>query len=124
MNIPKTLDEAVNVLYKELEKDEQFFLEVKEGRKNLNVLHHTTGMQIRNSWGFWSGSELRDSFLDMDIFHADDMSGIILDKLQAKVRGKEFDLNKEIRRYQKHWEKIGVDCKEEVIKLRKREIRL
>ncbi len=40
--------------------------------------HHGLGMYLRNNWGLWGGSKLRQYFLRRNITHPDSMSGIIL----------------------------------------------
>lgn len=119
MDIPKTLDEAVDILYNEFKEETQFYSEIKEGKKDIGIFHHTTGMWIRNNWGLWKGSELRDFFFNLGVFHADDMSGIIFAKVQAKIRGEEYDLEKEIKRYEDYWIKKGISVVDEIEKLKK-----
>ena len=118
MKTPKTLDEAVEILYNEFAAEKDFYDEVREGKSDIVSLHHTTGSWIRNNWGLWAGSELRDSFFEMGLFHADDMSGIILGKVQARIRQDEFNLESEIKRYQNYWKEKGIDIQEEIQRLK------
>lgn len=57
--------------------DENFLndIKTKTPEEFANQFHHTTGMQIRNSYGFWKGdTDLYDYFISIGITSADDMS--------------------------------------------------
>jgi hypothetical protein len=63
-------------------------------------LHHSLGMWIRNNWGLWRNSKLKQYFLNNGIFHPDDMSGIILTSYHRYLNGKTIDLEEQIKKYQ------------------------
>lgn len=118
MSIPKTLDEAVEILYTDIKKQQKDFYEkVKNGQEKLSSYHHTTGRNIRNSWGLWAGSDLRDFFFDLGLYHADDMSGIIFESVQAKIRGNKFDVDAAVKYYQDFWEDQGINTQEKIKEL-------
>ena len=78
-NIPKTLEEAIIELDKELSSDDKSFL-LENG--SLSV-HHSLGRWIRNNWGFWGDpeySELKKSLLGQGFEHPDDMSNYIIEE--------------------------------------------
>lgn len=88
MKNPKTLEEAIQELIK------------------INI--HPTQLDdrsIRNKWGLWTGSELAQWFYEKDIYHADDMSQIIIESYEKKLEGKDINLENQIQKYHKHWEK-------------------
>lgn len=58
--------------------------------------HFFLGMALRNAWGLWTGSPLKDWFVNMGILHADDMSGILLHSFYRTVAGKDVDLTGQI----------------------------
>lgn len=89
IKIPTNLDEAIEYL-------------VKAQTGGFGTIN---GMAIRNSWGLWSGSELAQWFYTKNIYHADDMSGIISDSYQRHIKGEPRELDKQIEKYHKHWEK-------------------
>jgi hypothetical protein len=66
-------------------------------------MHMGFGLWIRNTWGLWGNSRLAKYFNSKGIFHADDMSGIILDSYHRYLTGKEIDLDKQIKFYQNAW---------------------
>lgn len=85
--IPKNLEEAIDFL-------------LKTGSHTFNP---TMGM--RNAWGLWGGSELAQWFYERQIYHADDMSGIIVDSYHKTLVNEPINLDEQIKRYHKHWEK-------------------
>jgi hypothetical protein len=89
MEIPKTLDEAVDILMS-MEKLTPDNLDTRS---------------LRNGWKLWAGSELAQWFYCHKIYHADDMSGIVQDAFRCRLKGETLDLNKEIERYHNHWKK-------------------
>ena len=76
--------------------------------------HHGFGTNIRNSWKLWwqknwdeEKPKIVQYFNDLDIYHADDMSGIIMDSFHRKTTGKEIDLEGQIEKHKKHWKEYG-----------------
>jgi len=53
--------------------DKQYILE----HGSISV-HHTLGRRIRNEWGLWDNSALKQVMLDKGIEHPDDMSDYII----------------------------------------------
>ena len=70
------------------------------------IYHFGTGRQIRNNWNLWDEmSRLHLFFKSIGIFHADDMSGIILLSLHRVLNKKPVNLKEQINFYKKYWEK-------------------
>jgi len=68
--------------------------------------HHSVGMNLRNDWGLWTNeSELSIWFHNKGIYHADDMSSIILTSFHRTVNNKDIDLDNQIKYYIDYWEK-------------------
>ena len=100
--IPTTLDEALDLLLK------KFTAEDLETLKRTGVppwWHLGGGMAVRNEWGLWRGSALAQQFKALGIFHADDMSGIIMESLVRKLRGEPLDVPGQVKYYQAYWAK-------------------
>ena len=60
--IPKTVDEAVKTLAKILSKEDRDYL-LENGAISM---HDSLGRWIRNEWGLWTGSELKDEMMNMN----------------------------------------------------------
>ncbi len=88
--IPTTLDEAVEILIEYDSKDPGFGF---------------NGMGLRNGWGLWQGSKLAQWFFKRQIYHADDMSGIIMDTYKRTKAGDDIKLTEQISKYHNHWKK-------------------
>jgi hypothetical protein len=100
--IPKNLEEC----YEQLEKyaDQNLIETYKRiSEQDLPTYHFGFGMHIRNKWGLWSGSPLKDYFKSLGIYHADDMSGIIIKGFWYHLNNKKFDLDKEVKHYRDYW---------------------
>ena len=100
--IPKDLEDC----FRELKSmfHPSFIGEIKQGtEKNMIKYHFVLGMWIRNNWGLWGGSRLKDYFNGLGIFHPDDMSGIILDSFWRHLNNRPIKLQKQIKFYQKIW---------------------
>ena len=76
--VPKTLDEAISTLEKILSDEDREYL-LKNGAISM---HDSLGRWIRNEWGLWTGSELKDELMSMNkgLNHPDDMSNYIIEE--------------------------------------------
>ena len=109
---PKTIAEGIEHLHAGLSAEEITYI-----KKNTpDSVHHTTGQSLRNEWGLWETNnpiaiECRKRF---KLFgHADDLSGLVLAGLWAKIRNRDVDktLQDESDKYIKHWQEQGVNPK-------------
>ena len=109
---PTTLEDCFWLLEsncdpKELEKAQSLSED-----KFVGMSHHGMGMWIRNNWGLWSGdSGISKFFRDLGIYHADDMSGIILTSFHRHLLKKPLEIDKQVEHYLDFWKKQGVDLK-------------
>ncbi|MBU2249408.1 MAG: hypothetical protein KKD77_21850 [Gammaproteobacteria bacterium] len=101
---PKDLVECIKYLLKNSENLEDF----KKGKEDIiSLYHHTTGRGIRNEWGLWDEkSKLHQFFKSIGIWHADDISGIILTTLHRILNHKQVRLKEQVEYYQKYWKTI------------------
>lgn len=76
--VPKTVDEAISTLEKILSDEDREYL-LKNGAISM---HDSLGRWIRNEWGLWTGSELKDELMNMNkgLNHPDDMSNYIIEE--------------------------------------------
>lgn len=108
--VPKTVDEAINSIVDGLDPTELEYIK----NNGQAYQHFTTGMAMRNEWGLWKEtSPIKLDFQKrFNLFgHGDDISGIILDGVWAKVRGDNVErtLLKAAERFRFHWRKSKVD---------------
>jgi hypothetical protein len=105
--IPTTIDDALTRLLKMCPaqtKEEILYNGVKPVE-----FHSGFGRTLRNEWGLWTDSELKRAFLEKGIWHADDMSGILLESTFRILRGEPVDLQGQINYYLEYWKKEGVN---------------
>lgn len=86
INKHKDVLELVKEIYHDWEwgKDKVFIdsIKTKSAEDFAIGLHHTTGMKIRNSYGFWKkDTELYKHLLSLGISHPDEMSHKIFTEL-------------------------------------------
>lgn len=105
-NHPRNLNEAfvaVDTLVSADEKD--IFLEWSE-EKFVARTPHSLGRLIRNQWQLWDGkSPLHKWFLRSDIWHADDMSGIILTSYWRHIHKQPLNIRSQFDAYRAYWAK-------------------
>jgi hypothetical protein len=116
---PIDLDDAVNHIIGCIKNSDQSieFLQQYENdeRGFLGQLHMFYGRGLRNEWYLWwfkdhkydtwpdKKPSIVQWFNDHQIYHADDMSGIILTTVYRRYFDKPIELEKQIERYHKHW---------------------
>jgi hypothetical protein len=102
--IPKTLDEAVEQLAAVMSiNDYQALMNGSEA--DLPSWHNDLGRWIRNNWKLWElNSDLVNHFNLLKIWHADDMSSIILRSAHRKYHNKPIELDLQIKHYKDYWE--------------------
>ena len=74
--IPKTVDEAVKTLAKTVSKEDRDYL-LENGAISM---HDSMGRWIRNEWGLWTDSELKNELKKKGFEHPDDMSNYIIEE--------------------------------------------
>lgn len=105
--VPRTFDEAVEALFRALgEEERRWFVSTPQ---STSVEHHGVGRFLRNSWSLWERETVLVQWFrqNLRVGHADDISGLILDGLVAKVMGVPFDPENAAKRYHEHWKKYG-----------------
>lgn len=104
--IPVNLTECFEVLdevFSESEEDKSWFASSIE-EEAVGSLHHNLGAWVRKEWGLWEKkSDIYNVFAKMDIWHADDMSSIILTCYHRRLNGKELKLSEQVQEYIQYW---------------------
>jgi hypothetical protein len=107
-SVPSTIEAAVDQLVASLTDQDR-----EQIRQSDSIgLHHSSGRFLRNNWSLWEPSTpiKLDAVSKYGINHADDLSGLILAWLFAKVRGDEsFDPVEHCKQYHEHWRSMGID---------------
>lgn len=108
---PLTLESAISVIEANLDGVERDYI-----RKNGVVgLHHGAGTVLRNTWLWDNPAEgriqpLAQHFRDrFGLGHADDMSGMILSGVHARVIKAEFSPEVHAKKYREYWKKQNCD---------------
>jgi hypothetical protein len=93
--IPTDVTDAVRVLKKEL--DPAYLATIKKPKPDEEYDLFFLGTGLRNSWGLWRDSRLKKWFQAHGVGAPEDMTAIIINALQADLRGEPFDLDKELK---------------------------
>jgi len=102
------MDEAIDLLHSLMEPDDIAYI---LSTPQESSVHMSFGMWLRNHWNLWQETPITKDFKKkFKLFgHADDISGMIMTGLWAKVHGIPVDLQEVAKRYKKHWKKLGVN---------------
>ncbi len=110
-NIPKNLKECfirLKEIFLEEGTLEQFIQCYRKG-----AYHAGIGMWMRNNWGLWNkNTKLWKYFDKLGIFHADDMSGIIMDTFWCHLKNQPIKLHEHVQFYKNYWQ-YGLEPKKE-----------
>lgn len=108
--IPKTLDEAIDIIIAEnSKKDMDKYKSEPEDHPGAQY-HFSSGMAMRNAWGLWyNETPISKWFKSHGVLHGDDRSGIIFKALWCRLNNKLFDIHKEGAYYINWWKERG--CK-------------
>lgn len=118
---PQTLEEAIQMLINEAQ-EQNVLVELTDMKDEDFNPHHTIGQDIRNKWFLWwyEGNPydkwpkeipalVKWFNEELQIFHADDMSGIILDCFYLKIKGLPYEnkIKENVAAAIKHWKGEG-----------------
>jgi len=105
--VPKNLTEAIDLLDRTLPVSAKIELRTRAP----GVFHHGFGRELRNRWKLWEeNSPLVLWFKSNEIFHPDDMSGIILNSFHKHLQGRPIDLDGQIEHYKEYWSHVPADA--------------
>ena len=106
----KTLDDCID-----------FVISIQEGRENnpdfklwLNIpekealveAHHILGQWLRNVLQLWYDGPSIKWFNNIGIYHADDISGIILTSMHRKYNKVDLDIDGQVKVYRDYWDEV------------------
>lgn len=116
--LPSNLEEAIETVlgfFSDIVKS----IEENDEETFVTVTHHAGGQFLRNSWFLWwteghgysewpkEKPELITYFNDMNIYHADDISSIILLSAYRTHKGIDIKLEEQVKHYIDFWKKSG-----------------
>ena len=101
---PKNLTECIQMLDKNLKKEDKEYIKTLTEEEFFMESHFTLGMGIRNEWIRSGNPELVKFFSDEGVKHPDDMSAMILTSYYRHLLGKEIDFEGQISAYKKQVE--------------------
>lgn len=105
-SMPRNINECFLVLdeiFSESKEDFEWFKSASDSDA-VSGLHNGLGRWIRNTWGLWSkDTELYSVLNNMGLWHADDMSSIIITSYHKKITGKKLALKEQVQYYNDYW---------------------
>lgn len=112
--IPSNLNECFEVLDIMLTSQDQLNIKQMTEDEFMHASHHFLGQKIRNDWHLWkANSPLFHHLKDMGLWHADDMSGLILTSYWRSKNKKPLQITAQIKAYQDYWQKEQVKYAED-----------
>ncbi len=68
------------------------------------TLHYGLGKWIRNNWGLWEGnSPISKTLYSMHLWHAEDMSTLILTSYHRHINNKPLELKQQVDHFIGYW---------------------
>jgi len=108
-DIPTNLEECFVALNKISSKKDINTFKNKPEDDVTTQLHHSVGRELRNQWGLWGGSKLKTFLEELGLWHADDMSDVILTSYHRYLNKIDLGLDKQVKNYKSYWKKMGVN---------------
>lgn len=112
--VPVTIEEAVDDIISGMTEEELAFAAGVDEGFFLAATHHHLGQALRNEWSLWEDdSPLKLAFFGIQIYHPDDMTGIILSCVHRTMMDKPSDIPQQVEKYHAYWMKtLGtIDCR-------------
>lgn len=84
--------------------DVHFFKNMTEKECVANT--QNLGKWLRNNWGLWKKeSKLYSYFNNMGLWHADDMSSLIITSYHRHINDKKINIKQQVDKFIKYWNK-------------------
>ncbi len=104
--IPTDLDDAHRELQRLLTAKEIQHIKTMHSQSGMIEYHMGLGLWLRNNWGLWHESRLARYFDQLGIYHADDMSGLILETFWCKLHDQPFKIEDRASESQEYWKSM------------------
>lgn len=106
MEIPTNLSECIielDIIFSDSPEDLEQFKNSDE-KTAVTKMHDGLGRWIRNNWGLWTkDSKIYVVLSEMQIWHPDDMSSIILTSFHRYINNLEIRLKDQVEHYIEYW---------------------
>ena len=103
-NVPLALRGTINRIDKHLNDTVKYDFRIAPESVATTKHHFGLGLAVRNGYNLWKGGLLKTFFKLHGIWHADDMSGIILTTYHRKLNGKPIKFKEQKHFYKTYWE--------------------
>ena len=103
-NTPQIIIDTIDRILNNLPEERRKTIAAMESERNMARYHRGWGMGLRNSLGLWGDSELAQAFNQIGIYHADDMSGILMYSVWRRIHNEELNIEERVAYYQAYWE--------------------
>jgi hypothetical protein len=98
--IPVNIEECIKHIISWNSDNIEKFKQLTE-EEAIATTYNTVGQWIRNKWGLWTGSVLKDYFIELGLKHPDDMSGLIIRCYHKDLNHKSFNIKEEVNKIKK-----------------------
>ena len=100
---PAVIVEAIDEIVSGLTEEEKKAIVEMDDEDDMSMYHHGWGAGFRNSLGLWGDTELSQAFKEIGIWHADDMSSILLESIWRRVHNQELNMEEQVGFYKVYW---------------------
>ena len=107
--IPVDLEDCFMEMDKMLSEDFIEIIKTEKEEEELFEYHFSLGLWLRNNWGLWGESQLKDFFNSYEIYHPDDMSSIIIISYYRYLNDLPINLIEQVEYYKEYWENYNDD---------------
>lgn len=109
--IPSDLEEAVRAIVGHLDEESLKMIKSLNAETARAMGHHGIGLWIRNNWGLnaKTGPLYRWAVENLGLYHADDISSVVVHCVWADLSRNERNLNKLIQSMKDHWGGLGYE---------------
>jgi hypothetical protein len=113
IKIPRNLKECFEILEGICKKEDIKEFKESEVEDTIGKYHFSLGMFMRNTFELWGTkgtkalSPLKKYFSKLGIWHADDMSGIIMTSWHRHLNKKPLKVLEQVRFYKDYWKKMN-----------------
>ena len=96
--IPADIHDCFTELNRLLNDSTKLMIKEKNTAFDLSEYHMGIGRWMRNNWRLWSGSRLQTYFINKNVKHPDNISGIILFAYSNYLKGENINIDKIIEK--------------------------